>query len=43
MLEELAKLAGIMGVDPYLDPRKVPYQLKVRALTIFGAGVREGM
>ena len=25
--------AGIMGVDPFLDPRKVPYQLKVRALT----------
>ena len=37
------KLAGVMDVDPYLDPRKVSYQLKVRALTIFGAAVREGM
>ena len=37
------KLAGIMGVDPELDERKVPYQLKARALTIFGAAVRKGV
>ena len=37
------KLAGIMGVDPELDEGKVPYQLKARALTIFGAAVRKGV
>ena len=30
------KLAGIMGVDPELDERKVPYQLKARALCLIG-------
>ena len=30
-------------MDPYLNPRNVSYQRKVRAITIFGAAVREGM
>lgn len=37
------KLAGIMELDPYLDPGKVTYNERVRALTIFGAAVRQGL
>ena len=37
------KLAEILRVDPELDETKVPYQLKARALTIFGAAVRKGI
>ena len=37
------KLAGILRVDPELDERKVPYQVKARALTIFGGAVRKGV
>ena len=37
------KLARILRVDPELDKRKVPYQVKVRALTIFGGAVRQGV
>ena len=37
------KLARIMGVDPYLDPRTVSYNERVRALTVFGAAVRQGL
>ena len=37
------KLAGIMGVDPYLDPGNVTYNERVRALTVFGAAVRSGV
>ena len=37
------KLARIMELDPYLDPRAVSYNERVRALTIFGAAVRQGL